>query len=397
MAAAVPLTLAGLIAVLVLRNGGADSCAADPHGWNGAGGGPLHHGSVSTASGAPASRWTPVWSTRPVAAAADRLVAPPAAASGAVYTATASGALVALDAGDGHELWRSAPGPGETGLPRVTPAVDGCGVLVATSFADPRDGSPAGAVRAVGISDHVTLWGVTTGDDLRSAPQIVQGVAYLGVGVRTGSGLDRAYYLDGYRMPDGARDYRKQFRAALLASPASDGGHIWVGDLDDSVYALGPGGRQLWSFTTTGIVTAAVVPDGGQVLVAGDDGSLRALDAQRGDQRWSVDAGGPIDIDPVLSAGTAVVASRSGRVVAVTESGGRTLWTLDTGGRPVGMAASANRLAVVDGNGITAIDLATGRSVARWDAPAPPTGAPAIYDGRLLVACADGAVYALPF
>jgi outer membrane protein assembly factor BamB len=406
--AVLALGLVGAGIVLLIRGtggAGTDTCAADPNGWNGAGGGPLHRGAVNSPAPEVGTHWSPSWSYPAVTGGA-AVSAPPSAAAGSVFTVTADGTLVALDAASGRLNWTSPPGRGEAGAALVAPALDGCTAVVATSFADPSDGQPAGAFRAVDLASHQRRWGVGSADEAASAPQIVKGVTFAGVAARGAGSADRNYAVDGFNVGDPSSPFRKAFRAAVVASPASDGSTLWAASFDQSLYAFAiepatRGLRQLWSFTTNGIIVAAPVVGDGVVFVAGDDGSVYALDATSGAQRWQFDAASPIDLTPVLGGGALVVAGRDGRVHALDAATGHQRWSVDIrnklSGSAGGLALTADRVVVADSGGMVhLLALSDGAEHGTWQAPAPPRGGPAVASGMLYLTCADGRLYALP-
>jgi outer membrane protein assembly factor BamB len=389
---------AGLYSVV---NGGGNTagCNPDASGWNGAGAGPSNTASVGTSVKTPPADWRPSWSYPPRSGtqAADRVTAPPSVANGSVYTATASGALVAIDARTGTQQWSSTPHQGEEGTVGTTIALDGCAAVLATTLQS-TSGEPAGALRAVDLRSHQERWAVRSADEIVSAPQIVDGIAYAGLAFATSSGsLDRSHVLDGYLLSDGSRQYRKPFSAAITASPTSDHTRIWIGALDQNLYALGPGGRQLWTYETNGIVTLPAMYDGSSVIVASADHSVASLDPGSGHQHWSVSVG-EIQSPMTVSGDTVVVAGVDGTVHALRSSDGSETWHADLGSRVTrGVVAAGDHIFVADDDGtLHVLDRATGNQVAMWTAPAPPTGPPAIAGGHLYITCQDGRLYALP-
>ena len=62
------------------------------------------------------------------------------------------------------------------------------------------------------------------------------------------------------------------------------------------------------------------------VFLAGDDGKVRAVDAESGKTRWSHPTGGPIRIGPTIWQGRAYVGSADGWVYALEARTGRLLW-----------------------------------------------------------------------
>jgi outer membrane protein assembly factor BamB len=387
---------AGLFTV-VRSPGSTASCDADPNGWNGAGGGMRNTGMAATSIKDPGAGWKPSWSYPPRGAqASERVVGPPSVASGTVYTATANGTLVAVDAAKGTAQWRSAPHPGEEGTVAVPIAVDGCAAVLATSFQG-TTGQPAGALRAVDLRTHQRRWAVQAADEVFSAPQVIDGVAYAGLSFNASGGLDRIHVLDGYYLNDGSRAYRKSFSAALLASPTSDHDRIWIGNLDQNLYALGHQARQLWTYTTNGIISLPAVYDGSSVVVASADHSVASVDPGSGREHWRVDVG-EVQAAMAVSGDTVVVADVDGTVHALKSSDGSERWHADMGAKVSrAVVAAGDRIFVVDDDGtLHVLDRATGAQTAGWTAPAPPAGPPAIAAGHLFLTCQDGRLYALP-
>lgn len=399
--------------LLVLRGGGTEgglACAPDAAGWPAAGAGPEQRGVAAGVAHDPRGTWLPAWQyPGPDAGPGDAVGGPPSEAWREVFTVRADGTLVVLDAATGRLRWTSPPAPAEVGRALVPVAVDGCSAVVATSFPDPHDGEPAGAVRAVDLGSHGRRWGVAVGDEIDSAPEITRGVVFVGVGLRIPGSLDRRFAVLGWNLADPQAPFREDFRAAVTAAVATDGDRLYAGAFDQTVYAfrIQPTDRrlrQLWSFTTAGILVAAPVLGGdGRLYIASTDHHLYALDtAHDGTLVWSLDLGDAADATPVVDGSTVVAATLAGRVVAVDTASGRVRWTVDVGaavgrrGRG-GLAAVGNRVVVVDERGgVHLLDLTTGAQRALWTAPAPPNGGPAIAAGHVDVTCADGRLYALP-
>ncbi len=386
---------------LVVRGSGtvATTCDPDANGWNGAGGGPRQTAQAPGAIHDPRKGWSPSWHYPGAGSSpADRVVAPPSAANGAVYTATADGTLVALDAATGTRQWTSEPGPGEQGAVQTPIALDGCGAVLATSFRS-AGGDPAGAVRAVDLRSHQRRWGVQAADEIFSAPEIVDGVAYAGLSFPATTGaLDRIHVLDGYYVNDGSRGYRKRFTGAVIAAATSDHQRIWIGDLDQNVYALGPGGRQLWTYTTQGIVSLPAIFDGNILVVASADHHVAGLDPGTGREKWSVEVGEVQAAMAIAAGNEVIVADSDGTVHALSLSDGSEKWHHDVGAAVTRAVVTAgDRVFAIDDDGqLHVLDAGSGDETVSWSAPAPPAGPPAIAAGHLYVTCQDGRLYALP-
>jgi outer membrane protein assembly factor BamB len=395
---AVALVAGGLFVVVRSSGSSTASCDPDASGWNGAGGGPQQTGFAPVTIHDPGAGWTASWQY-PLASApaSDRVVAPPTEAGGSVYTATSDGTLVALDARTGQRQWTSPPDPAEQGVVQTPAALDGCAAVLATSFNAPS-GELVGALRAVDLRTHQRRWAVRTADQIFSPPQIVDGVGYAGLSFAPSSqNLDRTHVLDGYYLSDGSRAYRKRFAAAVFASPTSDHERIWIGDLDQNLYALGSGGRQLWTYTTGGIVSLPAIYDGSSVVVASADHRVASLDPASGRERWNVEVG---EVQAAMAevGGAVVVATVDGRVRALGAADGKVRWERDLGAKVSrAVVGAGDRVFAVDDDGVLhVLDAATGAETASWTAPAPPVGSPAIAAGHLYLTCSDGRLYALP-
>ncbi|MFC4879164.1 PQQ-binding-like beta-propeller repeat protein, partial [Microbulbifer halophilus] len=79
-------------------------------------------------------------------------------------------------------------------------------------------------------------------------------------------------------------------------------GNIYVGSLDDNLYALTPLGLELWRLETGDDLLASAVLDGNRTLYQGSmDGILYAVQAQNGAVRWIYGVGAGIAETPVLA------------------------------------------------------------------------------------------------
>jgi eukaryotic-like serine/threonine-protein kinase len=125
----------------------------------------------------------------------------------------------------------------------------------------------------------------------------------------------------------------------VYSSPAvsPDGATIFVGSLDNKVYALNAAtGAQRWAFETGGVVRSspAVSRDGASVFVGSNDNKVYALNASTGAQRWAFATGGYVFSSPAVSPdGTSVfVGSYDYKVYALNASTGAQWWAFTTGG-----------------------------------------------------------------
>ena len=75
-----------------------------------------------------------------------------------------------------------------------------------------------------------------------------------------------------------------------------------------------------------GATPAPPVTAGGLVFLAGQDGKVRAIDADNGEQRWEFLTAGPILMPPTIANGRAYVGSGDGYAYALEAATGRLLW-----------------------------------------------------------------------
>ncbi|WP_231758684.1 PQQ-binding-like beta-propeller repeat protein [Microbulbifer elongatus] len=90
----------------------------------------------------------------------------------------------------------------------------------------------------------------------------------------------------------------------VKATPLVDSvnGNIYVGSLDDYLYALTPYGLEQWRLQTGGDLVASPVLDENRILYQGSmDGAIYAVQAQNGAVQWTYPAGAGIAETPVLA------------------------------------------------------------------------------------------------
>ncbi|WP_406828404.1 RHS repeat-associated core domain-containing protein [Microbulbifer sp. ARAS458-1] len=90
----------------------------------------------------------------------------------------------------------------------------------------------------------------------------------------------------------------------IKATPVIDSvnGNIYVGSLDDKLYALNSLGLKQWHVTTGGDLLASAVLDENRIIYQGSmDGVLYAVQAQNGAVQWTYPAGAGIAETPVLA------------------------------------------------------------------------------------------------
>jgi outer membrane protein assembly factor BamB len=83
--------------------------------------------------------------------------------------------------------------------------------------------------------------------------------------------------------------------SGVPSSPAVVNGVVYVGSIDNNVYALNARtGAKLWSYTTAMEVYSSPAVANGVVYVGSADNNVYALNARTGAKLWSYRAGGPV-------------------------------------------------------------------------------------------------------
>ncbi len=183
-------------------------------------------------------------------------------------------------------------------------------------------------------------WTGTTGSPITSSPAVSNGVVYVG------SLDDKLYaYAVGCNKDGGscAPLWTATTGGLVVSSPAVSNGVVYVGSYDDKLYAyaVGCGGSctPVWTATTGGSINSSPAVTDGVVYVGSWDGKLYAYAvgcASGGDictPLWTATTDGRIASSPVVSNGVVYVGSEDGRLYAYAvdcASGGGScapLWT----------------------------------------------------------------------
>ena len=148
---------------------------------------------------------------------------------------------------------------------------------------------------------------------------------------------------------------------AIYSSPAIVGGTLYVGSLDDNVYALNAGnGAPIWNYTTGGEVQSSPAVVNGVLYVGSTDFNVYALNAATGAKLWNYTTGGKVSFSPIVVNGAVYVGSLDGNIYALNATNGDKLWSYTTGSY-VSSPAFANGIVYAgSGSNIFALNAATG-------------------------------------
>jgi eukaryotic-like serine/threonine-protein kinase len=322
---------------------------------------------------APGPPLAPVWRYSPGASSA---VSSPALAPGAVVLET-TGEVVGLDPANGHTLWTTARVPGP--LARV--AVDGStggGLIVYTEGG--LDGSSASVV-AMSIADRSLRWAFTLPKASLGGPVIEGGTVYVG----TSDGSVFAIDEEG-----GSQRWRARTDGPVVAPPAASGGRVFAAsvlgtDTPSHLYAWdAETGKLSWDVSQRqgAVGTSAVTAAGGRVYV-GMDGLVQAFDASSGDSIWlrsGSPSGGatfsPVST-PVVEGDDLYVLDAGGHLTKLRASDGTRVWDFlfeTNSTRSSALVAGDVVYAGLDDGSIGAVSDQTGNQIWRSAPERGPVG-----------------------
>jgi len=262
----------------------------------------------------------------------DRIVSSPVYKDGVIYFGSDDGNVYAVDAVDGHQLWKQKTG----GPVSSTPAI-GVETLYVVSY--------DGKLYALDLRTGATRWKFATGGERRfeakglhgmqpktqtiadvfdvflSSPVLADGAVYFG------SGDGHVYALDA-----ATGDLRWKFETGdvVHASPAYADGVIFVGSWDSYFYAIDARtGSEKWRFhggedplihNQVGFQSSPAVVNG-MVYTGCRDSNLYALDAATGKEKWRYNAGGSWVISsPAVARGKVIFGTSDSSLYLVVDA-----------------------------------------------------------------------------
>jgi outer membrane protein assembly factor BamB len=231
-------------------------------------------------------------------------------------------------------------------------------------------------------------WRAVLPDGIFAAPLVAGATVYVAGGDGTVYALDRA--TGGLRWSYAAGDW-------VLGTPALANGTLYIPSRSGSLAALDARtGAERWIVTLAGEIYTAPAVQNEILYVGTGNGGVYALNAADGAQRWALDLGAPVFTAPALSAGTLYVGTHAGLIVALDTATGAERWRVEAAGPVVTAPALAHDTLYVGSyaGSLYALDAATGAE--RWRfTSAAPLSSPAVDAERIVVLDANGVVHAL--
>ncbi len=256
----------------------------------------------------------------------------PAVGNELVIVAGRGRTVHALDVRSGELRWTfemapTLPTPTEWNYFTAPPVIDGEQVLVP---------SGDGALYALELATGKKRWAFQTGDSLRAAPLVADGVVY------QPSGDDYLYAL---AAEDGALKWKFAtagvgydlsqgfIRSDIFTRPALADGLVVFGSRDANVYAVDAvTGMQKWTFTYDSTWAMATAVENDTVFVGwSTNNKVTALDLATGAKKWDFDAGSHTYTTPLVRGESVYFASANGTLRKIDQRSGALKWSYDVG------------------------------------------------------------------
>jgi outer membrane protein assembly factor BamB len=236
------------------------------------------------------------------------------------------------------------------------------------------------------------LFDFHVGSAVESSPALAESVLHVGTDDGELVGID---------MRSGRESYRVKLGQLVRSSPLPLGERVLVGVVESkdggALMALhAASGKLLWK-RKLGAVFSSPARAGALVLVGSDDGSLHAVEPDKGTVVWSHRLGGRVRSTPAVAGELAIVGDFEGRLAAVRLQDGSRAWTRELGAPIYSSPCLAGSLAVVGSNDgqVHGVDTATGALVFSVRTKGPVVSSAAALDDRVLVGSTDGELHLL--
>lgn len=180
-------------------------------------------------------------------------------------------------------------------------------------------GLASGAMYAVDAETGKDLWFFKAERDVWAAPLVTSDTVYV-------TSLDHHVYA--VDLKTHSARWVKDMGAAVAGSPTLDDGMLFVATFANQLVALdSASGEQRWSFAAKNWVWSGPEIAKGVLYFTDVSGNVFAADEATGQQKWAVMPGGQMRARPVLSGDNLYVGDRNGNFYALNPVDGSTRWT----------------------------------------------------------------------
>jgi outer membrane protein assembly factor BamB len=207
--------------------------------------------------------------------------------------------------------------------------------------------------------------------------------------------------LVGVSLGQGEERWRIKLGQLVRSSPLVTGGRVLVGVVETKTTGAlvsldAAKGKAAW-IRKMGAVFSSPTLAGKTVLVGSDDGSVYAVDLEKGGVLWAHALGGKVRATAATNGEVAVTGSFDGRLAALRVADGSVAWTVAVGHSIYSSPCIVQGLVVLgchEGH-VHGYELASGRSAFETQTKGPVVASPVASGGDVLVGSTDGSLYVL--
>ncbi len=335
-----------------------------------------------------------------------RLASSPIVANGRVYTIDTLGAVRALDARTGAQLWTSQT-PSDRGNEA---SLYGGGIAYGNGRIYATNG--LGYVAALDERTGGIVWQKRPGGPLRGAPTVANGAIYV---------MSQDNQIYSLKEEDGTTNWSQAASLEIAgvfgsASPAVGQGTVVAGFSSGELNAYRyENGRQVWqdtlqrtsisiSVSSLSDIDADPVIDNGQVFAVGQGGRMVALDLNSGQRIWEANIAGIAT--PWLAGDWLFVVTDDAKLLCLSRANGKVRWINQLPGFRKAKAKrgeldyqgpilAGGRLIVVGSSGVVVnVDPATGSYQSQTNVGAPISLPPVVANSTLYILDDRGQLHA---
>src|SRR5579875_185961 len=267
-------------------------------------------------------------------------------------------------------------------------AADGSAQLAWPVF---RGNTEQTGVASVSLPDKLhLLWKYPTQDSIEGAPAIASGVVYVG------SLDEHLYALD---LVSGQEKWKYK-AGPLKASPAVRAGRVYIGNADGVFHCIDAAkGEKCWNYETDGEITSGANFAGDLILFGSHDETLYCL-TKDGKEKWKFKTQGPVYGSAAVAGGKTFVAGCDSKLHVLDAATGKEERSVDLGGQTgaTGAVVGDHLYVGTMTNQFEAIDWKQGRLDWTFQAaerPQPFYASAAVTDRLVLAASRDRRLHAL--
>ena len=334
------------------------------------------------------------------------LLAGPVVADGVVYVKDSKTLVSAYKAADGDLLWQIDVAPADNDNQAWGGGVsyDGGKLFVTTGY---------GQVIALNAADGKELWRTTLGVPMREAPTVADGRVLV-------VDVDNEIFALSEATGEKQWNYAGIPETAELAggsSPAVENGTAVVPFSSGELVALRmENGRTVWqdslaatrrfdAISTLADIHGRPVIDRGRVIAVSHSGRVASIDLRTGERAWEQEVGG--SYTPWVAGDFIYLLSTSGEVICLTRADGRVRWLtqldqwqdMEDKEDPIhwaGPVLAGDRLILIGSQGEAwSLSPYTGKALGRIELPEGSFLSPVVADSTLYLMTNDGQLTAL--